>query len=121
MLKYFLIKKKMNNIFKYLFCLLFVVITLNGCQSVKDGLSGKKKNSADEFLVKKKNPLVLPPEFGKLPQPKNSNSKKQIEKEEDINLESVFGKESNTKNTTSKNKKINTSLEKSIIEKIKDN
>ena len=81
----------------------------------------KKKNSADEFLVKKKNPLVLPPEFEKLPQPKNLNSKKQIEKEEDINLESVFGKESNTKNTTSKNKKINTSLEKSIIEKIKDN
>ena len=97
------------------------MITLNGCQSVKDGLSGKKKNSADEFLVKKKNPLVLPPEFEKLPQPKSLNSEEKIKKEEDINLESIFGKKSNTNDDVSENDKINTSVEKSIIEKIKDN
>jgi hypothetical protein len=121
MLKYFLIKKKMNNIYKYFFCLLIVMISLNSCQSVKDGLSGKKKNSADEFLVKKKNPLVLPPEFEKLPKPKSLNINEKIEKEEDINLESIFGEKSNTDESTSENKKINTSVEKSIIEKIKDN
>jgi len=121
MQKYFLIEKKMNNIFKYFFCLLIVMVSLNGCQSVKDGLSGKKKNSADEFLVKKKNPLVLPPEFGKLPQPKSLNTKEIKEKEEDINLDSVFGNKSNTKDNTPGDKKIDISIEKSIIEKIKDN
>jgi hypothetical protein len=33
-------------------------------------LTGKKKTNSDEFLVKKKNPLSLPPEFEKLPEPK---------------------------------------------------
>ena len=42
------------------------------CQSVKDGLTMKKKNNSDEFLIEKKNPLILPPEYGNLPKPKNN-------------------------------------------------
>ena len=38
-------------------------------QSVKRGLTGAKSNSADEFLVKKKDPLILPPDFENLPTP----------------------------------------------------
>ena len=37
--------------------------------SVKRGLTGAKKNSADEFLVEKKDPLILPPDFEDLPTP----------------------------------------------------
>ena len=37
--------------------------------SVKRGLTGAKKNSADEFLVEKKDPLILPPDFENLPIP----------------------------------------------------
>tara|TARA_Y100000590_G_scaffold467137_1_gene644952 strand:- start:548 stop:865 length:318 start_codon:yes stop_codon:yes gene_type:complete len=37
--------------------------------SVKDGLTGAKRKSSDEFLVKKKDPLVLPPDFESLPSP----------------------------------------------------
>ena len=40
--------------------------TLN---SVKRGLTGAKSNSADEFLVEKKDPLILPPDFENLPTP----------------------------------------------------
>ena len=42
----------------------FIVIPLflASCQSIKDGLSGKKSENSDEFLVQKKNPLVLPPD-----------------------------------------------------------
>ena len=51
--------------------LLFVFIT--SCSetfsSVKRGLTGTKANSADEFLVKKKDPLILPPDFENLPTP----------------------------------------------------
>ena len=37
--------------------------------SVKRGLTGAKSNSADEFLIKKKDPLILPPDFENLPTP----------------------------------------------------
>ena len=32
----------------------------------------KKKNNSDEFLIEKKNPLILPPEYGNLPKPENN-------------------------------------------------
>ena len=51
------------------FFLLVVVLLLYSCQSVKDALTGKKYESSDEFLVIKKNPLVLPPDFQSLPEP----------------------------------------------------
>ena len=37
--------------------------------SVKRGLTGAKQKSVDEFLVKKKDPLILPPDFESLPSP----------------------------------------------------
>ena len=51
--------------------LLLLLMLLSSCQAVKDGLTGKKNNNSDEFLVKKKNPLVMPPDFEKLPTPGN--------------------------------------------------
>ena len=50
-------------IFIYVFLML-----LNSCQSVTEGFK-LKENSSDEFLVEKKNPLVLPPNFKELPSP----------------------------------------------------
>ena len=38
-------------------------------QSVKRGLTGEKANTADEFLVQKKDPLILPPDYENLPTP----------------------------------------------------
>ena len=49
--------------------LLILVITLTSCKSVKEGLSGRKQNNSDEFLVQKKSPLVVPPDFEELPTP----------------------------------------------------
>ena len=46
-----------------------------GCQSLKDGLEGNKKSkTAEEFLIEKKNPLVLPPDFEELPEPSQSSA-----------------------------------------------
>ena len=45
----------------------FVTSCADSFDSVKRGLTGAKRNSADEFLVKKKDPLILPPDFENLP------------------------------------------------------
>ncbi len=47
----------------------FVTSCADSFDSVKRGLTGSKRNSADEFLVKKKDPLILPPDFENLPLP----------------------------------------------------
>ena len=52
-----------------LFFLFFILILLNSCQTVQDGLAGKKNRNSDEFLIEKKNPLEIPPDFGLLPKP----------------------------------------------------
>ena len=39
---------------KFNFYLIILSVFLISCQSVKDGLSGNKRENSDEFLVKKK-------------------------------------------------------------------
>ena len=84
-----------------LFLLILVSFFLFSCQSVKDGLSGRKNENSDEFLVQKKNPLVLPPDYLELPIPK-SQSVEEIDKmlEEDIEIESLL-KKRGSKNASS--------------------
>ena len=111
----------MKRLYKYLLSLLLISIMLSGCQTVKDGIQGKKKStSADEFLVKKKDPLVLPPDFEELPLPRNI--KKTLKKQDEIDLKSIINKNSNSENKLDnlQNKK-STTLEKAIIEKINKN
>jgi len=52
--------------------------------NVKRGLTGAKQKTTDEFLVKKKDPLILPPDFESLPSP--------TEREEAIEEMSSFEK-----------------------------
>ena len=100
---------------------IFIVVVLgflNGCQSLKEGLEGNKKSkSAEEFLIEKKNPLVLPPDFSKLPIPKNSM--KEVNEIEDLNIEKILQK--NPKKNVKNNSKEKNSLETSVLEKIKSN
>ena len=53
----------------YILLFIFLASCANTFDSVKRGLTGEKRNSADEFLVKKKDPLILPPDFENLPMP----------------------------------------------------
>ena len=97
-----------------LFILLFVF--LSGCQALKDGLEGSKKSkSAEEFLIEKKNPLVLPPEFNDLPTPANTSPK--VSEEVDFDIDKILGKKKNDQQNNSDSS--DGSLEKSILEKIK--
>ena len=97
---------------KFLF-LIFIFSFLNACQSAKDALTLKKKESSDEFLVEKKSPLVLPPNYGELPIPEeNKKENKKIE------MKVTLGKDELKINETIKNSEP-TSLEKSVLDKIK--
>ena len=53
----------------FLVVLAFLVTSCGSWDSVKRGLTGAKQKSTDEFLVKKKDPLILPPDFDSLPSP----------------------------------------------------
>ena len=112
----------MKSLSKNLFYLFLVLIALSACQSVKDGLTGTKKSTSDEFLVEKKNPLVLPPEFGKLPVPNTIvDSDQDNNSDDEVDLRVILGKGKTLIKTDSKKQTTNNSLEKSIIEKIKNN
>ncbi len=101
-----------------IFLIFILSIFLLGCQSVKDGLTLKKQSNADEFLVKTKDPLVLPPEFNELPTPTNN-----LEKKSDLSSGDDIKKLLNKDNvlTSSSNENGNSSeIEQNILKKIKN-
>jgi len=53
----------------YITSIIFFVASCNSMDSVKRGLTGEKRQSVDEFLVQKKDPLILPPDYESLPSP----------------------------------------------------
>ena len=78
--------------FKKITYILLLFIFLTSCRgtfdSVKRGLTGAKKTSADEFLVEKKDPLIKPPNFEELPVP-GSNTSNTSSLEGDVELQSL--------------------------------
>ena len=58
-----------KNKFKVIL-LISIIPLLSFCAGAKEALEGKKRSDqSDEFLVKKKNPLQMPPDIDKLPMP----------------------------------------------------
>ena len=53
----------------YTLIVLMIFLSTTSCNSVRSALGGSKMENSDEFLVEKKNPLVLPPDYSSLPQP----------------------------------------------------
>jgi len=108
---------KKNNCPIYLLIILFL---LSGCQDVKKGFSGKKIDQGEEFLVIKKNPLVVPPDFEKMPTPKNeiekSNSK--VQNNQDSDFKKLL-KTTDQNVDVSDSRKNAGDLEKKIIDQIK--
>ena len=95
-----------------------MVFVTASCQSIKNAVSGVKQENSDEFLVQKKNPLVLPPDFTDLPVPFEESSKvTEVQIEDDI--EKLLGVENNTKNTNDTSD--SSSIESFVLKKIKEN
>ena len=85
--------------------------------TIKEGFTNQKKNNSDEFLVEKKSPLIMPPNFNELPVPKQKESATQSESNE---IKSLISKKKNTEITNDMNQK-DKSFEDSILKKIKNN
>jgi hypothetical protein len=102
--------KKFINLF-----LLFLF--LSSCENIQKGL-GMKKDTPDEFLIEKRNPLTMPPNFDLLPPDSVDQSNQKDEKD---NLKDVFNKNlgNDKKDKDNKQETGSGSLEKSILEKIK--
>jgi len=93
----------------FIFLLFFILASCaDTFDSVKRGLTGSKGDSADEFLVKKKDPLILPPDYENLPTPDE-----RVEAEEE---NSIF---ENTLETETEDSSVDSnSVENSILKKI---
>ena len=100
---------------KKILIFIYISFLLSSCGSTGDAFKLKKKTNADEFLVEKKSPLILPPDYGKLPVPENGLILVEADEDEEIKDiiigEKKLPKESNTDVKA-------TSIEKSILEKI---
>jgi PBP1b-binding outer membrane lipoprotein LpoB len=100
--------------FKF-YIVLSIVIFLSSCSSIKKGFVNEKKDNSDEFLVEKKSPLVMPPDYNELPIPKEEN----VEKETN-DIKSLISKTKNDEIKENLDVK-NSTFESSILEKIKNN
>ena len=90
---------------------------LLSCGTVKEGFSNQKKNNSDEFLVEKKAPLVMPPNYNELPTPKNGQQNK-IDNYSSNTIKSFLQNDDNLQTSTLE-KDSSSNFEQSIIEKIR--
>ncbi len=102
------------NKLKFISLIIFLMFSLSSCGTVREGFQNPKKNNSDEFLVEKKSPLVLPPEFDELPFPKDKKEDTDVNKN---SLKEIFSQNQtdDAENSTNKN------LEDSLLDKIKTN
>jgi hypothetical protein len=108
--------KKISPIIASLLILLF----LNSCGTVAEGLGGSKKKGSDEFLVEKKSPLVLPPSFGELPEPGKEPEENIIsEKKDTSDIKDIINQSSST-SASEESDDTKNSIEQSIIKKINE-
>jgi len=92
--------------------ILIIIFFVTSCQSLKTAkktLTGEKEFSSDEFMVKKKNPLILPPDYENLPTP----DEEAAAEEEISNFEKTLGA------SIEDNSSESSSAEESILKKIR--
>ena len=100
----------MKNIFFSIIVLAFLVSCSNLNEAGKI-LRNQKTNTNDEFLVKKKEPLIMPPDLDKIPEPESLKNKKENEEEKIKKILKV-------PETSVKKNNSNSSTEELIIDKI---
>ena len=89
--------------------IIFFVTSCESLQTAKKTLTGEKEFTSDEFMVQKKNPLILPPDYENLPTP----DEEAAAKEEISNFEKTLG--ASIEDNSSKS----SSAEESILKKIR--
>jgi len=105
--------------YKSLFFVTLISLFLLSCQSVQDGLTLKKKENTEQFLIEKKKPLIMPPDFDDLPEPGNLDlENEKVESENDnLNLDSLI-QSSNNSNGENIDDEISSEIQKKIDKKL---
>ena len=108
----------MQKILNKIIIIIFFLITAcaSSWENVKKGLGGQKMTSTDEFLVKKKDPLVMPPKWKDLPKPGQS-MKSGDDVEEVTDIEELIQLGKNQESSTSLEQDSG-NLEELILKKI---
>lgn len=104
---------KKTNIILIILSLTFLL----GCQSVQKALEPIKKDGGDEFLVKKKSPLVIPPSYSELPKPK-SVAELEDKNSDEVNIKSLISNNGLEINKDNKNSESESLIEDSILKKL---
>ena len=109
----------MQKILNKIIIIIFFLITAcaGSLENIKKGLGGQKRTSTDEFLVKKKDPLVMPPKWKDLPTP-GQNMKLDDDVEEVTDIEKLIQLGKDQRSSTNLEQGSG-SLEESILKKIK--
>ncbi len=98
--------------FKKITYIIIIIFFITSCadtaSSIKRGLTGAKKTSGDEFLIMKKDPLILPPDYENLPIPN-----------EEAVTEEISTFEKNLGTLIEDNSSRSSSVEDSILKKIR--
>tara|TARA_B100000575_G_C22801753_1_gene473161 strand:- start:314 stop:625 length:312 start_codon:yes stop_codon:yes gene_type:complete len=94
---------------------IFIIFTVSSFLFSCGGFKLKKKaTSGEEFLIEKKDPLILPPDFSKLPKP--NEQPETID--ENVNIKSVFNGEQSIPNEDDNQNSTKSNIKKSISDKI---
>ena len=109
----------MQKILNKIIIIIFFLITACAAswEDVKKGLGGQKRTTTDEFLVKKKDPLTMPPKWKDLPTP-GQNIKLDDEYEEVTDIEELLQLGKNQEGSVNLEQSSG-SLEESVLKKIK--
>ena len=93
----------------------FLILTLSSFLFSCEGFKLKKKaTSGEEFLIEKKDPLILPPEFSKLPKPNEQPETV----DDNLNIKSIFDGDQTSSDQDSNQSPSKSNIKKSISEKI---
>ena len=104
---------------KYFKLLIFfqLILFLYSCSTIKEGFTNQKKSSSDEFLVEKKSPLVMPPDYNDLPVPDQNKETAEINENK---IKDLVTKNENENGENNNSEDSNLDIEQSILKKIKD-
>ena len=101
-----------------IFISLSLIFLILSCSSVEEGFKNQWKENSDVFLVEKKSPLVLPPNYDELPLP---SANQQLIEEDENTIKSLLSNTDNNKTDSEIKKDTTKNLEKFLLDKIKKN
>ena len=99
------------------FLILSLYILVSSCGTVKEAFTNQKKNSSDEFLVEKKSPLTMPPDYNDLPVPNSQNNKE----ENSSNIENLITSNEDGSIKENNSEDLGQNIEETLLKKIKKN